>query len=281
MTRSFEWQEEQMAERLLIGKAYERAQREIERDSVDPEEFRDLYGDTGVDEDLAYVTRMEEVFASGASHETQETHKVATVFEAIFHDQAELSEWLGPDAMTIKTSRYDDIKNGIDTVVETRHDDRTASHLGIAIDVALGPDLDKKFQRIKSEIERGELGQVKYFKSEHMHIRGEFRRIPRVVIGASGKVVHELAELWLEKKNQDLAEHPIQFQILEEMELQFVAFQAFARKAGQDGIAGLYRQALEDVRAVLVMKKEQGIRDSGDRDEVFSSIKSWMKNFKS
>jgi len=65
------------------------------------------------------------------------------------------------------------------------------------------------------------------------------------------------------------------------MELQFVAFQAFARKAGQDGIAGLYRQALEDVRAVLVMKKEQGIRDSGDRDEVFSSIKSWMKNFKS
>ena len=270
-----------MAERLFIGKAYERAQREIERDSVDPEEFRDLYGDIGVDKDLAYVTRMEEVFARDASPETQETQKVATIFEAIFHDHAELSEWLGPDAMTIKTSRYDDIKNGIDTVVETRHDDRTASHLGIAIDVALGPDLDKKFQRIRNEIEQGELGQVKYFESEHMHIRGEFRRIPRVVIGASGKVVHELAELWLEKKNQDLAEHPIQFQILEEMELQFVAFQAFARKVGQDGIANLYKEALEDVRAVLTMKREQGIRDSGDRDEVFSSIESWMKNFKS
>jgi len=37
---------------------------------------------------------------------------------------------------------------------------------------------------------------------------------------------------------------------------------------------------LEDVRAVLKTKKEQGLRDTGDRDEIFIAISSWMRNFK-
>jgi len=276
---NFEKQQERMETRLLLDRAHERAQREIASAGIKPDKFRDLYGEEAVDRDLAYVADMEERFRRSETQESREAHKVATVFEGIFYDQAEMSDWLGPDAITIMPSRYDDIKNGVDTIIETRHEGGAASHFGVAIDVTSGIDLDKKFERIMDEIRAGKLSRVKYFKSDHMKFRGELSRLPRIVIGASGKTVTELAELWLEKDNKALASHPVQFQILEEMELQFSAFKAFAKKVNQPDIAAIYSQALLAIRKIIEEKKGS-LKDNGDRDEVFESIKSWMKNFK-
>jgi len=229
----FERQQEREDERLLIEKAYGRAQKEIARDAINPDtrEFRARFGDAEVDRDLRYVSNNERLFKQdSSSSQGDESRKIGTIFEAIFHDQAELSDWLGPDAITIKTSRYDDILFGIDSVVERQHDDEASSFLGVAIDVASGIDLDRKFRRIKDEVQQGELGHVKYFDPERMGTGKEFLEIPRAVIGASRETIRELAELWLNKDNKALAAHPIQFQILEELELQFAALRSFAER---------------------------------------------------
>ncbi len=80
--------------------------------------------------------------------------------------------------------------------------------------------LKKKFNCIKKEIEEGKLARIKYFVSEHMNIRGELKKVPRLVIGADRETVKELGELWINRDNKALEKHPIQFTLLKEILLQ-------------------------------------------------------------
>ena len=96
--------------------------------------------------------------------------------------------------------------------------------MALAIDETFSHDVDEKFKRIKEEIKRGELTQIKYFISERLNIRGELSKIPRVVIGIDAKQQKEIGELWLEKNNKDLAKHSTQFIILEEILLAIRSF---------------------------------------------------------
>ena len=102
-----------------------------------------------VQKDKEYVSRMEERFAQEkAQHpEKERIDKIAAIFEYIFYQEAESSEWLGGQVETIKTSKYDDFKNGVDLVAEFKESETSASHLGLAIDVTTSDWLWKKFER--------------------------------------------------------------------------------------------------------------------------------------
>mgnify|MGYP001569067552 CR=1 FL=1 len=47
---------------------------------------------------------------------------MATIMEAIIHEQIELNDWLGPDAETITPSQYDVIANGVDSIIRFQHE---------------------------------------------------------------------------------------------------------------------------------------------------------------
>src|SRR3989344_6211954 len=116
--------ESKIFEKIEITGIYEKATKEIEIDRINPDDFIDLY-DT--EKDKKYVAEMEQKFAKNSSPDKQESLKLATIFEAIVHQHAELSDWLGPNASTIKTSKYDDIKNGVDSIVEIKEGEKSAS----------------------------------------------------------------------------------------------------------------------------------------------------------
>jgi hypothetical protein len=275
--------ESRYIESLTLDQAERKAQAFLRAEAInmDDRKFRDFYHDQVVNEDKAYVEKMERTFENEATPDTKNRLKLATIFEAIIHENAELSDWFGPDAHTFKSSRYDDIKNGVDSIVELREPkENSTSHLALGIDATISVDLDKKFERIRKEIEHGELSHVKYFFSEYTDLQEKPLEIPRVVIGADAKTIKGLAEMWLEGKKRDLGTHPIQFQILEEIMEQLDAFQEYATRMQKPHIAEAYERTKKLITMISGAKRST-MADSSDRDDVFYAIVDHARSFRS
>jgi len=263
----------------LISKAYHQV---VEYDDpIDMQDFSDLYKD--VDSDLAYVAEMERIFAMSykdLSDVERIIHEMAKAFEMIVSQQIESSNWLGETAMTVQASKYDDFRNGVDTIVKL--DNKEAStHLALAIDVTASTGLQKKFDRIKSEIDNGVLTRVKYFVSESMDVRGEKKNVPRVVIGADREKIIDLIDKWVKKDNKALAQHVIQAVVLEEIITQLEAFAKYAELVEQTNAAEAYKKAL----AILTgIRKEKGLSPEllaeAHDDLVFEAIKNNLYSFR-
>ncbi|HEY9584703.1 MAG TPA: hypothetical protein VJI33_03980 [Candidatus Paceibacterota bacterium] len=262
----------------LIAKACQKADKVINRDEIKLSDFAGSADADRLRADEAYVAKREAEFAKVDSPEEVEGLKWSRVLEALIHEQGEQSNWFGPDAVTIKTSRYDDIARGVDEVVQFRKEDAGLYFLGLAIDATYSHDAVKKLKTIREEIEKGTLASLRYFISEDADIKGEFNNIPRVIVGVDKKTVGEVAELWLGGKSKELAAHPIQFQILEQILEQCETFAKYAAKIGQNDVARKYESTASIIKDVLT-EKQKTIKDSGTRDDVHFSIATDLRTF--
>lgn len=257
-----------------IESVYPLVQKTLDENAVKPEIFTDLYGKENVEKDLNKVKEYESKFSPDAAKKT------ADVFEAVML-MGELHDWFGSKAETIKTSRYDDIFNGTDMIIEFESDtSQRFSHLGIAVDVTFGTiSLEKKFNKIKDEIDSGKLAKIKYFHSQKEHFRGERSNVPRVVIGVEKDEVVELAALWLRKENQMLAKHPVQRLVLEEMSLQLEVLKNYCQKTGKIGLAPLYERDLNIINNILKHREKIKLTDKLENDRVFRGIRENLMKF--
>ncbi len=260
------------------GRVYKKAQGALRRSEVNMEDFTDIYGGS-VDKDIEYVRKRERGFAERADKDTESAGNLASVLEAIFNDHAELSEWLGSGVFMVKASRFDDIKNGVDSIAEFQEGEGPASHLALAIDATMSSyTVREKLEKIKRGIERGKLTEVKYFKSEHKGTRGSLSKIPKVVVGADAETIKSLSNLWLSGDKRALASHPVQFQILEEILLQLHAFNSYASEINRPEIAEIY----DDMHKVVEGIHEERaslVDDTGERDSAFRAIKKYAGDF--
>lgn len=266
-----------------------------EAEAIQLEEFSDLYAKEIIEKDSRAVAELEAKFKAEAQNDPEQADWVrrGKIFEAIVRDQAEMSDWMGPAARVLVPSRYDDIMNGVDGIVEFE-DEASKTHMILAVDVTeseLG--LDRKFQKIKGTIDSGSLSRVKYFKSDTM--RGELTKVPRVVIGADRKSMHEVAELLLEFKaaqkegasktgklsdrfkdiRNKLAESDMQYKVLIEMKAQIAAFRDYAAKVRQPEIKDAYERVLSILNSILEEKPEAELSETVSRlekDGVFNLI---------
>lgn len=268
---------EQVSEKFLTA-AYERAVSGRGQDQIDMDDFIDDYGDAAVQSDKKHVARLEERFAADATPETNESLKLATVLESIITEQIELSDWFGPSTTTRRTSRFDDVVNGVDAIAEIEQDN-TMNHLALAIDVTYGTSLEKKFRRIKEEIEEGTLASVKYFDNEEHTFKGKLFKVPRVVLGIDRTRLIELAGLWLNDKKKELAVHPVQFKLLEEIRLQLLGFKKYASTLGRDDLVKIYERQAQIVMGIIKerhseMEKQriQVVDVADEHDRTFESI---------
>ncbi len=254
-----------------IESIYPFAEKLIRENAVNPLIFTDLYGERNVEDDLNKVKDYEKKFSPDANKKTAE------VFEAIMLT-GELHNWFGEKAETIKTSRFDDIINGTDMIVEFEEDaPRRFSHLGVAVDVTFGTvSLEKKFDRIKKEIDSGKLAKIKYFHSQKEHFRGERSNIPRVIIGVEYDKVVELAALWLRKENDKLAKHPVQRLILEEAALELEVLRNYCERTGKAELIPLYEKDLIIIKNILKNKNWVKFDDELSNDKVFGGIKDCL-----
>lgn len=261
-----------------LVKAYEKAVEELETDVMNMDSLVDLYGAENVAADKAEVARLEKIFADNSNEQIERAKRTATILEAIIHDQFEMSDWFGPNARTIKPSRYDDIKNGIDTIVEIEKENEPKSHMALAIDVTFSTDMEEKFARIKKEIDQERLAKIKYFNSD-TH-RGEVSQKPRVIIGADIDTIDELAALWTDgsKESRDrLAKHPIQIVLLDQILNQLEYFKVYAQRNKKEAVIPALSQAIYLVKEVYDDRLKK-IPDTGAYNKMTRNLDERMRN---
>lgn len=240
----------------VIVATYQQAEKVLNDAAFDLDDFSDFYQEDEIAADKVTVTKAKERFVNEGAK------KCATVLEAITFEHIEMSNWLGEGVITHKTSDYDDIVNGVDLVAEITLPNQY--HLAMGVDITFSKSVTDNFERIRNEIQGDKLGVVKYFDSSS--VRGTLKNIPRAIINVDASTVIELAYLWKDKKNAELALHPIQHLILDELEHQFRVYMNYAEHVGSTNAHKVYRSALGVVRGIRDRKYAQG--DHNQHNEV-------------
>lgn len=259
--------------------------------AISMDSFGDLYDQRSIQEDKRYVKEQERKFEDEENPETKGAQKRGELLEALISEQISYNNWLGREAKPIIPSRYDDIRNGVDLIVEFLHDPGI-SRLALNIDItSSAAKISKKVSKIKQEIKNGSLVMVKYFSSKHAQPkqRGELSGIPRVVIGVDAATMRQLSQLRLElhglikiiankkefqkyteearesiekrfkEARSKLSKHRVQFLLLDQIEKQITVYIKYAIQQGQgrENVVRAYQSALKIIQNIKESKLEK------------------------
>lgn len=189
------------------------------------------YKDLG--EDLKFIKEREGDAMKNDSLEQKLNYVRVKTFEALLSTAMEL-HWM-PGTFVTETSDYDDWKNGADAVLEM-------GSLKTVIDFTCQRDKEKlheKLQRAFLKIDRGDMGSVKYFKSQADKKKHALIRLPVVIVGLSAATVRELLNLYMAGKKKELESHWAKSAIAEEILAQIKKFKEYINNNGRTG----YNQA--------------------------------------
>jgi len=264
---------------VLLPEATERANKVLNLHKIDMDGFSDLYSPDVIATDRKYLAEREQqigdLFAEQAGEhrlEAEHTLELATIFHAIVVNN---SSWFGPVMGTkvYATTRYDDVKHGVDAIVERVTTEGT-SLLGLGIDVTFGKQVDRKIRKLKEHIDNGSLTKVKYFKSGLKSVIDEITQLPSVVVGATADTARELTNLFAKGKDNELGDHQVQFQVLEQILMQCEYFAKYARDQNKESLAIPYDNAIKFIRTAYALnKKLVAAGDKGVRDQFFDDMK--------
>ncbi len=268
--------EQTVAYSLDLG--YNRAIQLLKGESSRMDDFRDLYGDTNVNRDLNRVKELKDIFEKNNTKAEKESSKLATILETLIHEQINISKWFGPNARSLRPSEFDDYINGIDGIIEFRYPNAGMAFLGLGIDVTYTQELDKKFARIKEELDSGKLAEIKYLKSSDSSLRGKVTDIPRVVVGADGETASDLARAWF-KKNPALKNDRFRIQLLLEIQMQLETFSKYAERRNNVALQKKFKEALVMVQNILKQIGPNLDTSFAQKDKVFQAIKKHLEEF--
>ncbi|MBX9906270.1 hypothetical protein K2X96_00020 [Patescibacteria group bacterium] len=238
----------------LLPKAYKRAHEVIADCQIQEKVFDDLYSPEAVARDTTYVRQMKEKFGPGDT-----MHQYADILEAILIEQVELSNWFGENASTIKTSAYDDIKNGIDMIVryEPTNHNHPAQLLALGVDVTFSADgTEKKLTRMFENLRRGKLGTLKYYYSEADGYRGERNNLPLIVLGMEKSMLENVATAWMKRENRALEKHAVQNMLLAQADAQLDAMRRVVRASGNQVLERIISGSLDTIRTELAKRNK-------------------------
>ncbi|BCX16289.1 MAG: hypothetical protein KatS3mg098_518 [Candidatus Parcubacteria bacterium] len=289
--RGFRREEERTLDRIFLDQLYREAKRWREGLSIKMEDFVDLYGVERVREDLERVERRKKYFEQIDAGMPAEVLKLGIAFEGMIIERGVNKEdrLFGPNSLVKGTSLYDDFFGGVDAVVEFwEKKEDLYSHLGLAVDVTTGRELEGKLGQVLEDVRKGNFARVKYFSSQRMNFRGELSRIPRVVIAADPATVKDFGQIWLSSRmnptfQERVRSHFLNFQILREIILELEAWIDYARKNRRpEEEISLYRRTLERAREVyrrrVSLFEEKASQEIDQRDASFETLAYYLES---
>ena len=271
--------QERENEKMNLEAVYKRAVEFLDEERIDPsKDFKGLYSDEMIKKDSDYVEKRQQKFKADDTPEKIEMKKYATVFEAIIHDEIDMNGWMGMYATAKKASWYDDLKNGLDEIIEFEQTEISPSaHLALAVDITFSKDISKKMNEIADRIKSGDVGVIKYLLTDTY--RGEIKNVPRAVIGVDMKNLQEIIKLWVDNKKKSLAQHRVKFMILSQIKMQLNSFAQYADKVSQPVIANSFNRVLKIMENIWdeELKKcpDENRNFNFEEDRVFSAIKNY------
>ena len=202
---------------------------EHQSEELEMDDFSDIYSREKIEDDKKELAEIKK------KHQYEKTER-SIILETVLTKQIEQADWLGESCYVVQTSKYDDVINHTDLMVEFERE-KNGEAIRLAVDVTTSEDrevLDKKIKYIEKDIDRGKLTTLKYylFKETEPHTKGKIEMVPRIIIGTDKEGVKELSKLVAKtfKKetrkegHRELANFYAQIEFLEEMKEQLEYF---------------------------------------------------------
>lgn len=174
--------------------------------------------------DEEYVNNIEaKIYESDSSlgqknlEHSEKMFQLSEIMQAMVVDLMN-NNWF-KDCKAIMTSRFDDLRSGVDAVV--KHDRGT--YLGMSFDFTVTSKDKIVYNKLETEWNRntknGRVQTVKYFEDPDTKEKGKLL-VPKFIIGASKNDVEELAEAYLLGDQEALQNHPFKYLMLLQIEEQ-------------------------------------------------------------
>ncbi len=252
---------------------------------INPVEFGDIYSAEEIKKDVNHLRLAEKRIEQSRERMTPSEREISEMnekrgkaFEILLADQIYDGEWLGPEAMSVQTSRFDDVLGGVDMVVEFDRENEV-DRMALAVDASTTSDLGHMERKIKRNIRRVTDDfwplEVKYFESQINDENGDYYKgglkglIP-VVIGADRQNADRVFDIFselitLEKRKDEnakerrqwlkekLAHHPIQDVFFEEIKIQLEMYGNILEREGKESaetkkLLGIINEVAEEKR---------------------------------
>lgn len=156
-------------------------------DRPDPQFFEDVYSKQAIEGDLIELKTLRDSYRYKEEHLFRADLAEALVYYLINHGV------LGERIEAFPASDFDDIKNGVDLIIELNAPDGKKSR--ILVDVAVGSgshNIQEKKRKLRAALSHGKLGEVKYFQSEP-DVKGGIWA-PKVIIPIGHNMLKQLAD---------------------------------------------------------------------------------------
>lgn len=237
-----------------------------EKERPQEKNFSKIYSAEEIANDARKIAALEETWARSLSEYSPEERRknevniqTSNALEATIVHMGELSNWFGQNAYVFRTTKTDDVLNGVDAVVEIEPDENDdqsePQRFALAIDASTAGDpnvIEKKIYRNLEKImgTYKKPAEVKYFESQITFDKeGESSQlrldhvIP-VVVGVEIKNATSLMSLYaeilqlknfpkkspqqkedLKRKLSEAAKHPAQIVFLEQISAQLTMYE--------------------------------------------------------
>ncbi len=250
-------------------------------------------GEERIKKDLEGLKERKDLFEknkaeldSKTAHKAEQAKKVATIVErAIVHSVSTL-EWYGEDVSIEPTSQFDDVKRGVDDVLQIRKEEAD-SFLGLGIDVTYRGLLSEQYRQkiftLLKSIQGGYATKIKYFKNHQGECMREFS-VPKVVLFFDTQDVKELVHMVKNIDNVEIMKNykdsPMKFKVLNQIIIQCELLAAFAEEY-QNPIFRKYQEVVATIKE-LSWKNEEIKKnlDARHEDEVTKHMKYLIEEFK-
>lgn len=262
---------------------------EMKEDALLEEDFEHLYDSGFITYAEEKVSEIESFFeksdrVTNLKSEVEENSSLSKEYrehgeylEALFYNKIGGEHGWIPNSLVWKTSKYDDYVNGVDFIIETQN-----REFSLATDITFShtQSLEKKLQRIKEKINKGELPEITFYDSTN----GDKNIIlPHVILAVEKDQIMGALKMWADGDNTLLDKHPIKAKTLLELEAQLEAFAMYAKKLGKRDISSAYNDMLSQIQKLIINEEQtiQKYKQKIENDRSYQLITNYCNTLKS
>jgi hypothetical protein len=250
-------------------------------------------GKEEVDKDRADLARLKKIFTEKALENPKNTEKIerakkiATITEYGLAEGVTKHHWYGENVTITKASEFDDVRHGVDDLLEIRKEDEESSFMALGIDITYrgleSVEFKQKFFKLLQSIRDGYKTKVKYGRNHNGELLREFA-VPKMVLSFNADDVKEIADLVKHSNDPTYAERfknsSQKFVVIRQIVSSCRIFEAFAEES-QNSIFRKYIAVINSFKEISWENPQiQEILTMDHTDDVTKKLEALVVEFK-
>lgn len=225
--------------------------------------------------------------SGGKATSLEKNKKIATIVErAVAYGVTELG-WYGDNVSIEPTSQFDDVKRGVDEVLEIRKESDESSFMGLGIDVTyrglLGEKYKEKLFTLLQSIEDGHKTKIKYFKNHAGDKMREFS-VPKIILFFNVEDVKEMARMVKHAGDagtqEEFKNSPQKIAVMNQIMIQCELLANFAEES-RNGIFKKYTEIVSSIKELAWNNPDiKAMLEARHEDEATVHMKYLIEQFR-